>query len=124
MSYAVFIEAMEQAGSSSYRLVRGGMHPRALSEVADVVDERWRNALEALLVRDRETVITLTARTRSCATGGRPTRVAASPTRAGCSRVQADAPTFHWGNMDAGGVRIFRHIKRHLALLGVTCAPT
>lgn len=38
-------------------LTREGMRPRTLSEVADVVDEHWRNALEALLVRDREAVI-------------------------------------------------------------------
>jgi hypothetical protein len=38
-------------------LRREGMRPRTLCEVADVVDERWRNALEALLVRDREAVI-------------------------------------------------------------------
>lgn len=38
-------------------LRREGMRPRTLSEVADVVDERWRHALEALLVRDREAVI-------------------------------------------------------------------
>lgn len=38
-------------------LRREGMRPRTLSEVADVVDERWRNALESLLVRDREAVI-------------------------------------------------------------------
>lgn len=37
--------------------------------------------------------------------------------------VQADAPTFHWGDMDAGGVRIFRHIERHLAPLGVPLHP-
>jgi hypothetical protein len=38
-------------------LRREGMRPRTLCEVADVVDERWRNALESLLVRDREAVI-------------------------------------------------------------------
>ena len=38
-------------------LRREGMKPRTLCEVADVVDERWRNALEALLTRDREAVI-------------------------------------------------------------------
>lgn len=37
--------------------------------------------------------------------------------------AQADAPTFHWGDMDAGGVRIFRHIERHLAPLGVSLRP-
>jgi hypothetical protein len=38
-------------------LRREGMMPRTLCEVADVVDERWRNALEALLTRDREAII-------------------------------------------------------------------
>jgi hypothetical protein len=38
-------------------LRREGMIPRTLCEVAEVVDERWRNALEALLTRDREAVI-------------------------------------------------------------------
>jgi hypothetical protein len=34
-----------------------GMAPRTLSEVAEVVDERWRLAIEALLIRDREAII-------------------------------------------------------------------
>lgn len=34
-----------------------GMRPRTLCEIADVVDERWRNAVEALLTRDREAII-------------------------------------------------------------------
>lgn len=38
-------------------LRREGMRPRTLCEVAEVVDERWRNVLEALLTRDREAVI-------------------------------------------------------------------
>ena len=38
-------------------LRREGMMPRTLCEVAEVIDERWRGALEALLVRDREAVI-------------------------------------------------------------------
>jgi hypothetical protein len=38
-------------------LRREGMRPRTLCEVAEVVDENWRNAAEALLGRDRETVI-------------------------------------------------------------------
>lgn len=38
-------------------LRREGMKPRTLCEVADVLDERWRNALEALLTRDREAII-------------------------------------------------------------------
>jgi hypothetical protein len=42
-----FIEALRQEG----------MSPRTLSEVAEVVDERWRLAVEALLVRDREAII-------------------------------------------------------------------
>lgn len=38
-------------------LCREGMRPRTLCEVAEVIDENWRNAAEALLGRDRETVI-------------------------------------------------------------------
>ncbi|MCZ4093301.1 SbcC/MukB-like Walker B domain-containing protein [Sinorhizobium psoraleae] len=38
-------------------LRREGMRPRTLCEVAEVVDEHWRDAVEALLGRDRETVI-------------------------------------------------------------------
>jgi hypothetical protein len=38
-------------------LRREGMRPRTLCEVAEVIDERWRDALEALLTRDREAVI-------------------------------------------------------------------
>ncbi len=38
-------------------LRREGMSPRTLCEVAEVVDERWRLAVEALLVRDREAII-------------------------------------------------------------------
>ncbi|WP_225421333.1 SbcC/MukB-like Walker B domain-containing protein [Sphingomonas parva] len=34
-----------------------GMRPRALCEVSEVLDERWRNAAEALLGRDREAII-------------------------------------------------------------------
>jgi hypothetical protein len=53
--------------------------------------------------------------------GGFPSR----PTLKAIARLaaQADAPTFHWGDMDAGGVRIFRHIEQHLAPLGVTLRP-
>ena len=32
-------------------------------------------------------------------------------------------PTFHWGDMDAGGVRIFHHIERQLARVGVELRP-
>lgn len=53
--------------------------------------------------------------------GGFPSR----PTLKAIARLaqQADAPTFHWGDMDAGGVRIFQHIERHLATLGVVLRP-
>lgn len=34
-----------------------GMRPRAVCQVLDLVDERWRLAVEALLGRDRETII-------------------------------------------------------------------
>jgi hypothetical protein len=57
-------------------LRREGMAPRTLCEVADVVDERWRNALEALLTRDREAIIVdpehAYRATRSCGTGATP----------------------------------------------------
>ncbi|GAA4480943.1 Wadjet anti-phage system protein JetD domain-containing protein [Gluconacetobacter asukensis] len=36
---------------------------------------------------------------------------------------EAHAPTFHWGDMDAGGVRIFRHLERHLDRCGVRLRP-
>jgi len=36
---------------------------------------------------------------------------------------QAGAPAYHWGDMDAGGVRIFRHIEQHLASVGVNLRP-
>ncbi|MEO9229942.1 MAG: Wadjet anti-phage system protein JetD domain-containing protein [Devosia sp.] len=53
--------------------------------------------------------------------GGFPSR----PTLKAIARLagQAKAPVFHWGDMDAGGVRIFRHIERHLAPLGVALRP-
>lgn len=53
--------------------------------------------------------------------GGFPSR----PTLKAIVRLaqQADAMTFHWGDMDAGGVRIFQHIERHLATLGVVLHP-
>ncbi|MBY8823351.1 Wadjet anti-phage system protein JetD domain-containing protein [Sphingomonas colocasiae] len=35
----------------------------------------------------------------------------------------ARAPTFHWGDMDPGGVRIFRHLERALAEVGVDLRP-
>lgn len=35
----------------------------------------------------------------------------------------ASAPTFHWGDMDPGGVRIFRHLEVMLAELGVDLQP-
>ncbi len=38
-------------------LRREGMRPRTLAEAAEVADERWRGAVEAIMVRDRETVI-------------------------------------------------------------------
>jgi hypothetical protein len=35
----------------------------------------------------------------------------------------AAASTFHWGDMDAGGVRIFRHLEDALAVQGVSLRP-
>ena len=53
--------------------------------------------------------------------GGFPSR----PTLATITRLAAHAqvPTFHWGDMDAGGVRIFQHLKRHLAKVDVPLRP-
>ncbi len=36
---------------------------------------------------------------------------------------QARAPTFHWGDMDAGGLRIFVHLERALVAIGVPLKP-
>ena len=36
---------------------------------------------------------------------------------------QAYAPIYHWGDMDGGGVRIFRHIEQRLASIGVNLRP-
>ncbi|WP_395676454.1 SbcC/MukB-like Walker B domain-containing protein [Inquilinus sp.] len=38
-------------------LEREGMRPRALCQIAEILDEQWREAAEALLGRDREAVI-------------------------------------------------------------------
>lgn len=35
----------------------------------------------------------------------------------------ANVPTYHWGDMDAGGVRIFHHIERRVAAVGVELRP-
>ena len=53
--------------------------------------------------------------------GGFPSR----PTLATITRLAAEAkvPTFHWGDMDAGGVRIFRHLERHLAAVDIALRP-
>lgn len=53
--------------------------------------------------------------------GGFPSR----PTLATITRLAAEArvPTFHWGDMDPGGVRIFRHLETHLATVGVSLRP-
>ncbi|WP_425646840.1 Wadjet anti-phage system protein JetD domain-containing protein [Agrobacterium leguminum] len=36
---------------------------------------------------------------------------------------QAGAPAYHWGDMDGGGVRIFRYIEQHLESIGVSLQP-
>lgn len=36
---------------------------------------------------------------------------------------QACAPIYHWGDMDGGGVRIFRYIEQRLASVGVSLRP-
>jgi len=53
--------------------------------------------------------------------GGFPSR----PTLGTITRLAAEArvPTFHWGDMDPGGVRIFRHLETHLASVGVSLRP-
>lgn len=53
--------------------------------------------------------------------GGFPSR----PTLATITRLAAYAqvPTFHWGDMDAGGVRIFQHLERHLANVDIPLRP-
>ncbi|MDN2582108.1 Wadjet anti-phage system protein JetD domain-containing protein [Aquibium sp. ELW1220] len=53
--------------------------------------------------------------------GGFPSR----PTLATITRLAAEArvPTFHWGDMDPGGIRIFRHLETHLASVGVSLRP-
>jgi len=47
------------------------------------------------------------------------------PTLATIARLSAEAraPTFHWGDMDGGGIRIFRHLERRLCAVGVTLHP-
>ncbi|MCG7509347.1 Wadjet anti-phage system protein JetD domain-containing protein [Mesorhizobium retamae] len=53
--------------------------------------------------------------------GGFPSR----PTLATITRLAAQlrVPTFHWGDMDAGGVRIFQHLERHLAGVDIPLRP-
>jgi hypothetical protein len=53
--------------------------------------------------------------------GGFPSR----PTLNAIARLAeaAKAPTYHWGDMDAGGVRIFHHVERRLADVGVELRP-
>ncbi|SEH43257.1 Wadjet anti-phage system protein JetD domain-containing protein [Tardiphaga sp. OK245] len=53
--------------------------------------------------------------------GGFPSR----PTLATIARLAAEArvPTFHWGDMDIGGVRIFQHIERKLEGYGISLRP-
>lgn len=53
--------------------------------------------------------------------GGFPSR----PTLAVIRKLAqaAQCPVFHWGDMDAGGVRIFRHIELALADLNISLAP-
>jgi hypothetical protein len=54
-------------------------------------------------------------------TGGFPSR----PTLETIARLAAlaKAPTYHWGDMDAGGVRIFHHIEQRLKSVGVELRP-
>ncbi len=53
--------------------------------------------------------------------GGFPSRPALATIRR--LAELARAPIYHWGDMDGGGVRIFRHIERELAERGVRLQP-
>ena len=53
--------------------------------------------------------------------GGFPSRLARDAIVSLASRVCV--PTFHWGDMDPGGVRIFRHLERSLAAADVVLRP-
>ena len=53
-------------------------------------------------------------------TGGFPSRAVL---RAILSFASPGVPTFHWGDIDAGGLRIFAHIETSLAKVGVTLLP-
>ncbi len=48
-------------------------------------------------------------------TGGFPSRAVRACLDGLASSAAARAPWYHWGDIDAGGVRIFRHIETHLA---------
>jgi hypothetical protein len=37
--------------------------------------------------------------------------------------AQVQVPTFHWEDTDAGGVRIFRRVERHLADVDIALRP-
>lgn len=50
------------------------------------------------------------------------------PSREGLKAIvalaaMAAAPTFHWGDLDGGGVRIFQHLEAALAVQGVRLVP-
>ncbi len=53
--------------------------------------------------------------------GGFPSRLALDAIISLASRDCV--PTFHWGDMDPGGVRIFRHLERSLAVVDVVLRP-
>lgn len=53
--------------------------------------------------------------------GGFPSRQALSAIASLAGEVRA--PVFHWGDMDAGGVRIFRHLELELQKRGVELRP-
>lgn len=54
-------------------------------------------------------------------TGGFPSRAVLHAIVSLASR--AGAPTFHWGDLDAGGVRIFLHLEDRLAAHGISLRP-
>jgi hypothetical protein len=54
-------------------------------------------------------------------TGGFPARVCLAAITALAAR--AEAPLFHWGDIDAGGLRIFVHLERTLQARGLILKP-
>jgi hypothetical protein len=86
-------------------LAQEGMRPRALCQVAEVVDEEWRAAVEALLGRDRETILVEpehASRAVSILRGGRDLY---RGSRVANTRRLADLPRSAFTGMLAGVLR-------------------